>query len=239
MAAERVNAVTKALATAKLSHEEKGCQHGPGYASPMDAFLNGPREKIMYLTCVRNNQEGKSRGKPDFLATVDLDPDSPTYSKVIHRLPMKYVGDEIHHFGWNACSSCYDDASKCRRFLVLPCLDTDRVYILDTAQNPRAPRIHHIVEPEEVHAKTGKGMLHTSHCLGSGQVMISSIGDQHRNPKGGFVLLDGEDFSVIGNWEKDGIAAPMGYDYWYQPAHNVMVSTEWGAPHKIFKGFSP
>ena len=26
------------------------------------------------------------------------------------------------------------------------------------------------------------------------------------------------------------------YDFWYQPYHNVMVSTEWGHPKSFFKG---
>lgn len=55
---------------------------------------------------------------------------------------------------------------------------------------------------------------------------------------GGFVLLDGETFEVIGNWELPGEAAPMGYDFWYQPRHNVMMSTEWGAPKALGNGFN-
>lgn len=27
-----------------------------------------------------------------------------SFYKVIHRLPMPYADDEIHHSGWNACS---------------------------------------------------------------------------------------------------------------------------------------
>lgn len=27
--------------------------------------------------------------------------------QVIHRLPMLHANDEIHHTGWNSCSSCY------------------------------------------------------------------------------------------------------------------------------------
>ena len=65
---------------------------------------------------------GTGRDKPDFLATVDVDPSSPTYSKVIHRLPVPYLGDELHHFGWNSCSSCYGDPSAVRRYLILPSL---------------------------------------------------------------------------------------------------------------------
>lgn len=56
---------------------------------------------------------------------------------------------------------------------------------------------------------------------------------------GGFILLDGETFEVIGNWEHPGDSAPFGYDFWYQPRHNVMVSTEWGAPKALGHGFNP
>lgn len=56
---------------------------------------------------------------------------------------------------------------------------------------------------------------------------------------GGFVLLDGQTFDVVGNWEHPGEAAPFGYDFWYQPRHNVMISTEWGAPKALANGFDP
>lgn len=56
---------------------------------------------------------------------------------------------------------------------------------------------------------------------------------------GGFVLLDGETFEVVSNWEHPGEAAPFGYDFWYQPRHNVMISTEWGAPKALVDGFNP
>ena len=29
----------------------------------------------------------------------------------------------------------------------------------------------------------------------------------------------------------------MGYDFWYQPRFNVMISTEWGEPKALTKGF--
>ena len=56
---------------------------------------------------------------------------------------------------------------------------------------------------------------------------------------GGFVILDGESFDVVGNWEKNGQATPFGYDFWYQPRHNVMISSEWGEPNSFFSGFNP
>ena len=35
--------------------------------------------------------------RPDYLATVDVDPESKTYQQVIARAPVPYTGDELHH----------------------------------------------------------------------------------------------------------------------------------------------
>lgn len=56
---------------------------------------------------------------------------------------------------------------------------------------------------------------------------------------GGFILLDGETFEVKGNWENGEKVPPLGYDFWYQPRHNVLMSTEWGAPKALADGFNP
>ncbi len=54
---------------------KKNC--GPGYSSPKEAFSKGEREKIVYIPCI---VPGKDR--PDYLTTVDVDPESQTYSQV-------------------------------------------------------------------------------------------------------------------------------------------------------------
>lgn len=208
---------------------------GPGYATPLDAYRNGKREEIVYVPCIYRNTPTDQ--KPDYLATVDVDPKSPSYSKVIHRLPMPYVGDELHHTGWNACSSCHNDPTRSRSKLIMPSLVSDRIYVVDTSTQPRAPKLHHVIEPAEVHRKTGLGNPHTSHCLGNGQIMISAMGDSKENARGGFILVNGEDFSVEGNWEEH--AASFGYDFWYQPKYNIMISTEWGVPKYLLAGFNP
>lgn len=53
---------------------------GPGYKSPLDAYINGKQEKILYIICIQPNPQINS--KPDYLATIDVDPESPTYSQV-------------------------------------------------------------------------------------------------------------------------------------------------------------
>ena len=51
--------------------------------------------------------------------------------------------------------------------------------------------------------------------------------------------MDGETFKVKGNWEAKDSQTPFGYDFWYQPRRNVMISSEWGAPNCFTKGFNP
>ena len=48
---------------------------------------------------------------PDYLAVVDLEEASPTYCRVIHRVPTQRANEELHHFGWSACSSCPGEKS--------------------------------------------------------------------------------------------------------------------------------
>ena len=106
---------------------------GPGYASPSEA-IRAPSEKLLYTIAIYT---GTGIQKPDYLATVDVDPKSESYSKVIHRLEMPGIGDELHHMGWNACSSCHDDKSMSRRYLLVPGVRSNNIYVVDTATNPK------------------------------------------------------------------------------------------------------
>jgi len=212
--------------------EERCSECGPGYKTPLEAMKTGPREKIIYVPAL---YAGTKIKKPDYLATVDVDPNSPDYSKIIHRLEMSEIGDELHHMGWNACSSCHSDKSKKRKYLILPAMRSNRIYIVDT-QNERAPTIHKTIEGEEIKEKTDVSYMHTAHCLASNEIMISSMGDKNGNAKGSFILLD-DQFNIKGNWSNE--TTKYGYDFWYQPYFNVMISSEWGEPNSFKNGFDP
>jgi selenium-binding protein 1 len=206
---------------------------GPGFANPKQA-MRAPREKLLYATAI---YVGTGIEAPDYLATIDVDPTSPTYSSVIHRVEMPNIGDELHHYGWNACSSCHGDATKSRRYLVVPGLKSGRIHVLD-AIDPRAAKLHKVLEPEEIQAKVNLSAPHTVHCLADGRVLISMLGDGQGRGPGGFLLLD-EQFDVLDRWERDASGMQYNYDYWYQPRHNVMVSSEWAAPNTYSGGFDP
>jgi len=207
---------------------------GPGYATPAEA-CRAPPETLVYFPCIPVDGS-----KANYLATVDVDRYSPTYNRVISRayIPASQT-DELHHSGWNTCSSCHGDANAVRKYLVLPSITSAKVFLFDVATDPRAPVLHHTVQSEEVMEKTATNNLHTSHCLADGNIMISGMGDAEGNGKGSFILIDGKTFKVKGTWQAEGDEVPYGYDFWYQPLHNVMVSSEWGAPSSFTKGFNP
>lgn len=212
-----------------------GCKAttGPGFASPSEA-RGARREKLLYTVGLYT---GTKINTLDYLATIDVDPSSPTYSKVIHRLPMPNVGDELHHFGWNACSSCHDNPARQRRYLVVPGLYSSRIHIIDVA-DASAPMLHKVVEPDEVKAKTNLSAPHTTHCLADGTMMIAMLGDAQGNAPGGFLMLN-DRFEIAGRWEREASPMKFNYDFWYQPRHNVMVSSEWSAPNTFRTGFDP
>jgi selenium-binding protein 1 len=202
---------------------------GRCYASPKDA-MNAPAEKLAYVVCT---YAGTERDKPDYLAVIDVDPASKSYSQVVSRVKVPNVGDELHHYGWNACGSCFGQRE--RRYLIIPGLVSSRIHVVDTA-DPRAPKLHKVIEPKEVIEKTKLTAPHTVHCLSDGKIMISMLGNEKGDGPGGFMLLN-EDFEVEGAWAADSKGMHYNYDFWYQPKHNVMVSSEWGAPNTIRPGF--
>ncbi len=199
------------------------------YASPAEA-MKSPREPLAYVVATYSGTDVR---QPDYLATIDLDPASRSYSQVIHRLPMPQVGDELHHFGWNACSSCHGQRE--RRYLVIPGLVSGRIHIVDVG-DPRQPKLHKVIEPDEIIGATKLTAPHTVHCLPDGRVMLSMLGNEKGDGPGGFLLLD-EQFKLVGHWEASIEGMHYNYDFWYQPRHNVMVSSEWAAPKTVRPGF--
>jgi methanethiol oxidase len=138
----------------------------------------------------------------------------------------------LHHFGWNICSSCHGKPGD-RRYLIVPGLGSSRIHVVD-AKDPLNLKTHKVIEPDEIRKKTDLSAPHTVHCLPSGEVMISMLGNAAGDAPGGFLLLD-DKFEITGRWEAATRGMGFNYDFWFQPRHNVMLSSEWAAP----KTFAP
>jgi len=209
---------------------EHGHHEGPGYSTPQAAIEESTPEKLAY---VMGLYVGTDVDAPDFLGVVDVDPDSDTYCEVVDRVEMPNRGDELHHFGWNACSSsCHVEGLE-RQHLVIPGQRSSRIHVVDAADR-RNPELRTVIEPEEVF-EYDLSAPHTVHCVPEGKIILSMLGDADGELPGGFLELN-DDFEIEGRWDPPG-EIEMNYDYWYQPRRNVMISSEWGAPKTYYPGF--
>src|SRR6478735_8304095 len=168
------------------------------YPTPRMAMAAAP-EKLAYVAML----SAKTDGSKDAMSVVDLDPTSNTYGSLLSRLDMPHSGDELHHFGWNACSSCLCPHSPHphmeRRYLVVPGLRSSRIHILDTKPDPRKPVLTKVIEPDEVKKKSGYSRPHTTHC-GPDGVYMNAIGCADGKGPGGIFVLDPETYQIRGRW---------------------------------------
>ena len=111
---------------------------------------------------------------------------------------------------------------------------TSNINVIDVSDADN-PRHHKTVSGDEIKAKTNLSAPHTVHCLHS-DIIVSMLGDAEGNGPGGFLHLD-QDFEIVGRWENDISGMNYNYDFWYQPRHDLMVSSEWAAPNTFMPGF--
>ena len=204
------------------------------YPSPKMAMQSAP-EKFAYLALINPKQSGR----PDAIGVVDLDPASKGYGRLVGQTDMPQAGDELHHFGWNACSSCLCPYAPHphmeRRYLIVPGINSSRIHILDTKPDPRQPKIVKVIEPETLANRTGYAAPHTVHC-GPDGVYLSALGAPDGNGPGGTFTLDPETFDIRGRWELDRGPQQLAYDVWWHLGLDTMVTSTWGTPNMVKNG---
>lgn len=207
------------------------------YPSPKMAG-EAPSESLAYVALLTNGQNGKK----DALGVVDTDPASADYGRLVGKLDFPNGGNELHHFGWNACSShlcAYAPNPHIeRRFLIVPGTKSSRIHIVDTAPDPRKPRLVKVIEGEEVLAKTGYAAPHTVHC-GPDGIYVNALGGKNGDGPGGIFMLDHDTFELRGAWELNRGTQYLSYDFWWHLGHDVMITSEWGTPNMVENGAIP
>src|SRR5437870_11385864 len=204
------------------------------YPSPRLA-MQAPPEKHAFVAAL--NPPGNKLN--DALLVVDVDPGSRNYSQRVGEVTMPEFGDELHHFGWNACSSALCPYAPHphieRRYLIVPGLRSSRIHVFDTKPDPRKPRLVKTIEPEELMAKTGYSRPHTVHCGPEG-IYMSALGNEQGDGPGGIFILDHDTFAVKGRWELDRGPQYLAYDFFWHLGHDVLLSSEWGTPKLVEHG---
>jgi methanethiol oxidase len=90
-------------------------EHGAS-ARGAHAQARGKRqERFLYVTTI-----AQSATDPDFVAVIGADPRRSDFGKIVNRVDMPEVGDELHHFGY----------SRDQKRLIVPGLFSNRIHVL-------------------------------------------------------------------------------------------------------------
>lgn len=188
--------------------------------SPYMAKIVG-QEDFIYVWTLGMEGLGDEQDK---LVTVDVNPKSKNYGKVVHSLS---VGgrNEAHHSGLT------DD----RRYLWAGGLDTNKIFIFDVHTDPAKPSLHKTID--NFVAKSG-GVVgpHTTYAL-PGRMMITGLSnDKDHGGRTALVQYTNEGEYIDTHWMptdenlggavKSGkFADGYGYDIRALPRRNVMVTS--------------
>jgi selenium-binding protein 1 len=207
------------------------------YPSPSLA-MEAPVEQLAYVTMINP----VPNGRPDGLGVVDVNPASLSYGQFVGQVDFPNGDNELHHFGWNACSSHLcpyaPNPHTERRYLIVPGTHSSRIHIVDTKPDARRPRLVKVIEADEVIAKTGYAAPHTVHC-GPDGIYLNALGTPDGNGPGGIFMLDHETFDVLGPWEKDRGPQRLSYDFFWHLGQDTMITSEWGTPNMVSRGVDP
>lgn len=206
------------------------------YPTPRLAMESAP-EALAYVALL-----DPSHRRPDAIGVVDTNPESDSYGRLVGQVDMPTPGDELHHFGWNACSSHLcgwaPNPHVERRYLIVPGIHSSRIHIVDTQPDPRRPKIVKVIEGDTVAARTGYSAPHTVHC-GPDGIYLNGLGGVDGNGPGGLFMLDHDTFDIQGTWERDRGPQYLAYDFFWHLGHDALITSEWGTPNMVKDGLNP
>src|SRR6266536_1351378 len=159
----------------------------------------------------------------DSMVTVDANPKSASYGKIVHRAPVPGQ-HEAHHAGFT------DD----RRFLWAGGLDTSQIFVCDVASAPARPKL---VKTISTFVKDTGGLVgpHTFYAL-PGRMLISALSNAQ----------DGSGRTGLAEYSNDGKLirtiwmpkeAPYGYDVRVNVNLNRMLTSSFAGKKNYMRPF--
>jgi selenium-binding protein 1 len=207
------------------------------YPSPAMAG-EAPAERLAYVALLASAESSRR----DAMGVVDTDPASSSFGRLVGQVDLPDGGNELHHFGWNACSSHLcpyaPNAHVERRYLVVPGLHSSRIHIIDTKPDPRRPELVRAISGSTVMDRTGYAAPHTVHC-GPDGVYLSALGSVSGDGPGGIFMLDHETFDLKGPWEEQRGPQHLAYDFAWHLGYDTMITSVWGTPNMVKDGVNP
>ena len=193
-----------ALIPLGVAHADETCN------SPYVTKLITGQEDYVYVWAL--GVEGVGDGA-DKLVTIDVNPKSKSYSKVIATAPVGGRG-EAHHMGFT------DD----RRFLWAGGLAEAKIYVFDIATDPAKPKLVKTIS--DMGERTGYLGPHTYYAL-PGRMLVQAL--SNTKDKGGVtgmaVYNNKGDFVTSYAMPTEGGGDGYGYDLAVNPKKNVLLTS--------------
>ena len=177
--------------------------------SPFTPLLKG-QEDFVYVWTLGVKGIGNESDK---LVTVDVNPDSSHYGKVINKISVGGRG-EAHHMGFT------DD----RKFMWAGALDSNNIYIFDVATNPQKPRW--IKTIRNFASATGLVGPHTFYAT-PGRMIVGALSnaEDHGGRTGMATYTNSGELVTTTMMPTNDGADGFGYDLAINPNKNVMLTT--------------
>jgi selenium-binding protein 1 len=185
--------------------------------SPFVKRLGRP-EKVLYVFCV----DADARDH-DFLAVIDVQPESKDYGKITYQLDLGSAGNETHHFGFT------DDRTH-----IWGCsLFSSRVFVINVADDPARPRLVKVLD--DVSDKTGLTGPHSPYAL-PGRMLLSFLSGKDGGLPAGLAEFTNEGQLV--RTIPLPADAPYGYDVAIKPDLNRMATSSFTPLRNYKKPFA-
>ncbi len=194
---------------------------------------NGPgkneQERYLYIATI-----SKSAADPDFVTVVGVDPSRADFGRIVNRVDMPNVGDELHHFGYSA------DQKR----LIVPGLFSNRIHILGIGRDAKSLSVDAV--NESLAADSGYVIPHTVIATHPKKAIVTMIGAATGDTKpGGIVEIDSRTGEFTRHFgpgptrNADDLGPEYMYDFDSLHDADLGISTTFGPPALCGAGIDP
>lgn len=186
------------------------------------------QERFLYVATI-----AQSATDPDFVAVIGADPRRADFGKIVNRIDMPNVGDELHHFGYSA------DQKR----LLVPGLFSNRIHVFDIKGGGKKMALRAV--NDQLAAESGYAVPHGVMAM-HGKVLVPMIGAATDTTEpGGIAEIDDrtgafERLFGPGPVRGSGDLGPKYmYDFAMEAAAERAISTTFGPPALCGGGIEP
>jgi len=181
---------------------------------------DGDQERFLYVATI-----AQSATDPDFVAVIGADPRKKDFGRIVNRIDMPNVGDELHHFGYSA------DQKR----LIVPGLFSNRIHVFDVKGGGRRLTLRAV--NDRLATESGYIIPHSVIASSRGRALITMIGAATGTTQpGGIVAIDDETGAFEGYFgpgsarDPDTLGPRYMYDFDSLADANRGISTTFGPP---------